>query len=307
VAVTEPGDAGIAAAQNALGRVTATPLDVWSVDGRRDRRRGAADGERARYQIHPRMPRLAQLVRDASAADYFEILGLCVNDPAFTPRTDSVAEREVLERLAMLGLAKGRTFEFYSLDGLTRELIEEGYRQGRAAVEQAFLASAVDMNGWALERNQGPFGSDFLARAVAAGFAWARAGVRSESLAFQVVDSERRPLIGSHRYALTFDAGDLPPVRTRWELEIGDVDGGAVENEAGRHALHGGGLERGELQAAGGQWVVSIQREPPADPAQRANWLPAPPGAFRVTARFYGPYSALADGSYAMPPVVRTA
>jgi hypothetical protein len=49
-----------------------------------------------------------------------------------------------------------------------------------------------------------------------------------------------------------------------------------------------------------------MQREEPADPEQRANWLPTPDGAFRPILRMYEPDEAVFDGGYELPPIVRT-
>jgi len=49
-----------------------------------------------------------------------------------------------------------------------------------------------------------------------------------------------------------------------------------------------------------------IQKNEPADPAQKQNWLPAPGEGFQVASRFYGPHGPLIDGSYNMPGVGRS-
>jgi hypothetical protein len=50
-----------------------------------------------------------------------------------------------------------------------------------------------------------------------------------------------------------------------------------------------------------GKLVIYVQKNKPSDPIQLKNWLPAPEGAFRFTARFYGPKMGIIDGSYKMP------
>jgi hypothetical protein len=65
-------------------------------------------------------------------------------------------------------------------------------------------------------------------------------------------------------------------------------------------------LERGDLVVKDGKLVIYVQRNKPEDPDMAKNWLPAPPETFRFTARFYGPYVPLTDGSYMMPAPVKT-
>ena len=54
-----------------------------------------------------------------------------------------------------------------------------------------------------------------------------------------------------------------------------------------------------------GTLAIYIQHEKPSDLEQAKNWLPAPADGFRVTARFYGPYAPLTNGSYNMPKVAK--
>jgi hypothetical protein len=49
--------------------------------------------------------------------------------------------------------------------------------------------------------------------------------------------------------------------------------------------------------------TVAIQRDPPTDPDQRANWLPAPPGDFRPVMRLYQPGQPIFDGTYQLPEI----
>jgi hypothetical protein len=40
--------------------------------------------------------------------------------------------------------------------------------------------------------------------------------------------------------------------------------------------------------------------------SQDVNWLPTPPGRFKLMFRVYLPGAAILDGTYHLPPVVRT-
>jgi len=49
--------------------------------------------------------------------------------------------------------------------------------------------------------------------------------------------------------------------------------------------------------------TLYIQHAAPAAAAARANWLPAPAGAFYLCLRAYIPRAAWFDGSYALPAI----
>ena len=56
--------------------------------------------------------------------------------------------------------------------------------------------------------------------------------------------------------------------------------------------------------AADGSLTIYVQAEAPTDPAQRANWLPAPGGDFSLYVRAYWPKAEIVEGSWT-PPAVR--
>ena len=300
VAVTENTEIDLKVARDFFAGMRAMPLQLWLTDN------VEAPAIRGAYPIHPRMPELTSLFRDATAADFFEILSLCLSDPTYTKRLDSVTERDLLTRLATVGLDGRQPFTFADLYEPIRQGLSEGYTAGKQKVASAFRTSFIRMSGgWALGSNWGCFGTDFLRRAVAAGFGWGGAGPHSHTAAFLFTDADGAPLDGSTgQYTMTFDINNLPPVRNHWEIPIYDADGYFVANEINRYSLNSYLLDRGELVATDRQLSICIQHDKPDNPDQRKNWLPAPAGPFRFAARFYGPDAPLIDGSYPMPPVV---
>ena len=121
----------------------------------------------------------------------------------------------------------------------------------------------------------------------------------------RIIDSKGRPLSGEHRYTITFDLNDMPPVTEFWEIPIYDREGYFHDNPMDRYAINSYMLKHGKLQTADGKLVIYVQNDEPTDANQRKNWLPAPQGGFQFAPRFYGPYGPLIDGSYNMPGVVR--
>ena len=141
VAVTDRSEADLAAARAFLGRVVAMPLGEW------ERGAAAAAGRQGRLHLHPRMPELTSLYRDATAADYFEILALCLNDPTYTKRTDSVAERELLARLAEIGIAAGRPSPSRRSTRRRAPGSSRATPRANSACAERFATSTIDMNG----------------------------------------------------------------------------------------------------------------------------------------------------------------
>lgn len=116
-------------------------------------------------------------------------------------------------------------------------------------------------------------------------------------------DADGRQLNGAHRYELRFET--LPPVDAFWSLTMYDTPGYfLVANPLGRYSI--GDRTPGLHYAADGSLTLVMQREAPEDPDRRANWLPTPAGDFRPLMRLYQPREEVLDGSYRLPPIVRT-
>jgi hypothetical protein len=123
-----------------------------------------------------------------------------------------------------------------------------------------------------------------------------------EATYFQVLtDAEGERLTGDHRYHLRLDAP--PPVGAFWSLTMYAMpDRRLVDNPLDRHSISDRtpGLRYGD----DGSLTLLLQHEVP-DEDDRANWLPAPEGAFRPMLRLYEPGPDVLDGSYRLAPIVR--
>jgi hypothetical protein len=106
-------------------------------------------------------------------------------------------------------------------------------------------------------------------------------------------------LDGSKQYVLHFDKGQTPPANAFWSLTIYGADDFLVDNPINRYTLG----DRNNLQYnADGSLDIHIRHdEPEAD--KKANWLPAPTGAFSLTMRIYWPQASFLNGSWQIPPV----
>ncbi|TDY23001.1 hypothetical protein B0G81_3325 [Paraburkholderia sp. BL6665CI2N2] len=157
---------------------------------------------------------------------------------------------------------------------------------------------------WTTQRNGGRFGTDYLTRTAVA-----RSNIfvnkPEEATYFYLdLDAAGERLNAHNRYAITFAKGQWPPVQGFWSLTLYDAYHFFVPNPLGRYAI---GTRNTDLRPnPDGSLTVYIQSEPPADPAQRANWLPAPrDGDFSLMMRAYWPAAAITAGNWTPPAAQR--
>jgi len=289
-------------------RVTVTPLSEWVANGNA----GVPQSERAIVRgDFPEYPRMSEIaigqVDKQTAQDFFTILNLVLNDPGMTVMEDSLAESIMLDQLKTIGIGEGLEFDWNALPSETRQAMEAGFSAGFQSVRATLRTGLTDMNGWMLGRMSGDFRTNWMDRAVMADAGWGGPDKSiSHTGAFRFTDSEGQPLHGSNNYTITFDLDDLPPVTEFWSVPVYNANGYFVANEIDRYEINSYMLENGDLVTKDGKLVIYVQHTRPEDDEAARNWLPAPAEEFRFTARFYGPYQPVVDGTYNMPAPVRT-
>jgi hypothetical protein len=299
-----------------LPTAVATIVGRWAVDGEADiqavrelqsgltltpTRRGAgvpgpdpAVGEDLRFfeQLRRWMRAFPPAARDRAYQQHFEPLGLLCSESPY---------RDPDARLAAAlrdGLAAGR------------ERLETALRQAPSPRQNGwdltyhifdynldfFEIGALDDPRWKLP--DGP--QRFLLRAGAArGGLWGNHGYEA-AYAMVYVDGDGHPLEGKRGYELRF--ATPPPCGAFWSVTMyATPDFYLVENSIDRYSI--GDRTPGLHKAPDGSLTIVMQRDEPSDPAQRANWLPSPEGAFRPLLRVYEPDDAIFDGTYELPPI----
>ena len=176
-----------------------------------------------------------------------------------------------------------------------------------ASLKTGLGSAGQVVHGWHYSKaDLGNFGTDYHYRAqVALGGLLALEPV--EAIYPSVgVDGSGQALSGKHRYHLRMPAGGLP-VNAFWSLSMyeREPDGKLffTPNPAKRYAI--GDRSPGLQITADGSVEIWIQHEPPGQPDQLANWLPAPEGPFQLVLRAYEPQAALRDGQVLLPAVER--
>lgn len=307
VAVTTRDEQDMASARAVTGNVLAAPLSQWLGNGGRVPPLEQQPIVKGDYRSFPRMREIVDFGKSMTPVDYLQLLSLAINDPTLTKRADSAKELATLEALAPLGLRKGLIFDPTGLSEAQRSAIEAGFGMARRNAKLAFESSLIDMNGWMLQSSLFYDDLDYVAKAGANDVAWGTpVPYQSHSIAYVFRDSEGRPLDGRHRYTMTFDLDDLPPVTEFWELPIYDEYGYFIANPINRNSVTSYLQKAGMYVQENGKLTFYLQPEKPSDPEQAKNWLPtSATGGFQLAARFYGPMAPLIDGSYVMPSIVR--
>jgi hypothetical protein len=284
-------------------QITVTPLSQWLANGKKGVPQAKSKIVRGDYKVYPRMAEIAAgQVDKQTAEDYFSILHLVLNDPSMTLMPDSIKEANLLKQLAEIGIGKGLDFKWDDLDKGTQDALSAGFKAGFDQVRTALNSSLINLNGWMEVPAAGGYETDWLNRAVMGDAGWAGPDRNVSHVgAFLFADSEGQPLDGANKYTMTFDMDDLPPVSEFWSIPIYNKEGYFVANEIDRYTINSFMIDQKQLHVADGKLVICLQTEKPTDPIQLKNWLPAPKGSFRFTARFYGPKMAIIDGSYEMP------
>lgn len=156
------------------------------------------------------------------------------------------------------------------------------------------------VNGWSAIPQCGRPGNGILVRAACAK-ALPVANVFEEAAYWTAtVDGSGQKLSGRHEYLLKFPAGQLPPNDAFWSLTLTDRVGYMVDNPLHRSSID----DRSDLaRNVDGSIEIHLQREAPSGREQ--NWLPTPPGSFKLMLRAYLPGAEILNGSYQVPPVIK--
>jgi hypothetical protein len=156
------------------------------------------------------------------------------------------------------------------------------------------------VNGWGAIRRVGLPGNGLLVRA-ALQKALPVVNVFEEAAYWtSTMDEAGSPLRGERAYHLHFPAGQLPPNQAFWSLTATDTIGYMVRRPTGRSSVDS---HSGLVTNADRSVDILLQLNEPSGAAQ--NWLPTPPGRFKLTLRAYLPGAAVVDGDYEVPPVVQ--
>ena len=113
-------------------------------------------------------------------------------------------------------------------------------------------------------------------------------------------DTSGAQLLGRNLYTVTFEPGQLPPVKGFWSLTLYNEHHLFAVNDLNRYSL---GTKNKDLRFGpdGSLTLYAGAAHPGED--RFPNWLPAPDGEFSLYLRAYWGEEAVLDGSWT-PPVI---
>ncbi len=188
----------------------------------------------------------------------------------------------------------------------TQKLWTQALPALRAELTGGFAKVGTVADGWSYPGpGIGNFGDDDAGRSAVA-LGGLAALPRQEAVYLSAgADAAGAPLTGTKAYTVHVPAH--PPVGAFWSLTMYSVD------KDGRLFFVANPLDRFAVRSAArslhyerdGSLDVFVQAAKPGG-ERVVNWLPAPPGPFRLVWRAYLPRPELLDGSFRLPPVQAT-
>jgi hypothetical protein len=155
-------------------------------------------------------------------------------------------------------------------------------------------------NGWNRSVHNAEWGIDYLMRTSTAKSNMFDNRPTETQYFYTDDDTAGQQLLGENLYAVTFEAGRLPPVKGFWSLTLYNEHHLFALNDLGRYSL---GTKNKTLKyGTDGSLTLYAGAARPGE-ERFSNWLPAPSGEFSLYIRCYWADDAVLDGSWT-PPVI---
>jgi hypothetical protein len=214
------------------------------------------------------------------------------------------ADGPVVHAMAAAGISPGRTPGATSAPN-TAEYLQALQLGASLLAGPAGPSSTTTWTGYARGAVLGTYGTDYLdrARLVAQGLLGMQVAPQAVYFAASRAQSgtTTTPLVGTGSYEIRFRAKDLPPYGSDgfWSVTLYNAAGFLVANQIGRYSI--GDETPGLKRAADGSLTIVVSATRPSE--KRANWLPAPAGAFSLVLRVYAPTTQVLDGFWSPPGI----
>jgi hypothetical protein len=223
-----------------------------------------------------------------SPADFIAYLNflLAFAQPPFA------GERAMMARFATIGIGPGKPFDASTLDTATRDELEAGVADAKAALEER-LDKTFTSSGMFGSRAE--LGDDYIMRR--------NTGASKGLYGNSDVEAWYGGYVGDGRTLsrVRFPAGQLPPARFFWSATLYTLpDRLLYANPKNRYSI--GDRTTGVTREADGSLLLYVGHESPG-PDKESNWLPAPAGHFSLVYRIYGPSPAATRGEWKLPPL----
>lgn len=210
-------------------------------------------------------------------------------------------EARLRGRMAALGIDGSGGFDPAALAPDLADALTLGIADARRRLDEAVADTGRSDR---LFGTRAQMGDRYLDRAVAADLGLYGLPTEEAWYSAWTADRDGHPLDAERRgYTLTFTPGHEPPARFFWSATMYRLpERLLVENAVNRYSV--GDRTPGLVRDPDGSLTLHVRHERPEDPAELANWLPAPAGPFTVVLRVYGPDRAVLRHTWSPPPLL---
>jgi hypothetical protein len=225
---------------------------------------------------------------------FFVHLGYAMQHSPILPRDAALAGQ--FERIGLTRSGFDRT----KLSSAQIAALKRALADATVVASAAVSTTAAKRDGWDWIIIDG-YGFNYPLRAVHSGPYLGGNMAQEAAYPSTYFDSQGNPLTGVNRYELRFVTP--PPVDAFWSATLYHADDKMlVDNPIDRYKV--GSETPGLAVNADGSISITIRHDEP-NGSDKANWLPAPKGAFFLVLRFYQPRQELLNGTYPLPKLVR--
>jgi hypothetical protein len=200
------------------------------------------------------------------------------------------SEQAMMTRFAQIGIGPGKPFDLATLDDATRQELDVGVGDAKAALEER-LDKTFTSSGMFGSREE--LGSDYI-MARNMGAAKGLYGNSDVEAWYGGYVGDGKKLSRVH-----FAADRLPPAKFFWSATLYTLpDRLLYANAKNRYSI--GDRTKGLVKDADGSLTLYVGHESPG-PDKENNWLSAPAAPFSLVYRIYGPSPAATRGEWKLP------
>jgi len=229
---------------------------------------------------------------DEATIKYFDYVNFML--ALITPHPD---DKAMYEKMATIGLKAGAALDTAQLDPELLKSLNDGIADARAEFTRR---SETKYDPADFFNRRKLLGTDYINRAL--GVYLGIFGNTTDQSVYltEVGDVNGAPTNGSkHDYTVTFEAGQIPPVKYFWSYTMYKLpQRWLVDNAIDRYSI--GNSTPGIQKNADGSLTIYISKNSPGKDKE-SNWLPAPDGLFWVVLRTYGPSQDILDKKWKQP------
>ena len=224
------------------------------------------------------------------------LLGLAPTHPS---------EKALMARFAKLNIGAGKSFDFASFSAEQQQAVKDGIADAWKAND--VIKKRLDtqnLSSGDLFGTRAYLKNNYQYRMTAA--VLGIYGNSKDEALYPVLslDTQGRPVDGSHRYTVRFAPGQLPPVHAFWSITMYRLpESLLVANPINRYLINSPMLPQLKKDADGGLTLYVQHTSPGAE--KESNWLPAPNGPFVAADRLYWPKPQALNGQWKVPKLQR--